>query len=62
MGSYEVAVTTGSMVFADSDGYAYISLIGTEGESEIARLDHLCYIGEVSEICRGESKDYTDVK
>ncbi|XP_076149269.1 hydroperoxide isomerase ALOXE3-like [Alosa pseudoharengus] len=46
MTTYNVDVTTGSMIHAGTTDYAYISLIGTKGESERVKLDSLWEVGQ----------------
>ncbi|KAL2089480.1 hypothetical protein ACEWY4_014170 [Coilia grayii] len=40
MPDYNVTVTTGSMIHAGTTGHAYITLIGTEGESEQTKMSN----------------------
>ncbi|XP_031430649.1 hydroperoxide isomerase ALOXE3 [Clupea harengus] len=40
MATYHAEVTTGSMIYAGTTGHVFITLIGTEGESERIRLNN----------------------
>lgn len=60
MATYHAEVTTGSMIYAGTTGHVFITLIGTEGESERIRLNNFGRF-TTETVSRHEDKDWEAV-